>query len=134
MLGMGLGGGQITGKDRTRGKVEMAIVEYDFIVRNIPSNPDGYPRSVVIIHDAKSSWNVDRPFPGPLIRAKFADRVRIHITNMLRDQSTAHITQCPIHPYEKFTYEFNITQTGTFWYHSHNAQQYADGFDRSNYT
>ncbi|CAF3393516.1 unnamed protein product [Rotaria socialis] len=45
--------------------------------------------SVVIIHDAKSSWDVDRPFPGPLIRAMFADRVRIRITNMLRDQSTA---------------------------------------------
>ncbi|CAF3452377.1 unnamed protein product [Rotaria socialis] len=101
--------------------------------------------SVVIIHDAKSSWDVDPPFPGPLIRAMFADRVRIRITNMLRDQSTAihfhdlhminnpraddtaHITQCPIHPYEKFIYELNITQTGIFWYHSHNAQQYADG-------
>ncbi|CAF4018233.1 unnamed protein product [Rotaria sordida] len=123
----------------------MALVEYDFIVRNIPSNPDGYPRSVIIIHHANSSWDVDRPFPGPLIRAKFGDQLRIHITNMLRDQSTAihfhglhminnpwadgtaHITQCPISPYEKFTYEFNITQTGTFWYHSHNAQQYADG-------
>ncbi|CAF3634583.1 unnamed protein product [Rotaria sp. Silwood1] len=125
--------------------VETALVEYDFIVRSIPSNPDGYPRSVTIMHHANSSWDVDRPFPGPLIRAKSGDRLRIHITNMLRDQGTAihfhglhminnpwadgtaHITQCAINPHEKFTYEFNVTQTGTFWYHSHNAQQYADG-------
>ncbi|CAF3666161.1 unnamed protein product [Rotaria sp. Silwood1] len=125
--------------------VKTALVEYDFIVRSIPSNPDGYPRSVTIMHHANSSWDVDRPFPGPLIRAKSGDRLRIHITNMLRDQGTAihfhglhminnpwadgtaHITQCAINPHEKFTYEFNVTQTGTFWYHSHNAQQYADG-------
>jgi L-ascorbate oxidase len=123
----------------------MALVEYDFIVRSIPSNPDGYPRPVVIMHHANSSWDIDRPFPCPLIRAKLGDQLRVNITNMLRDQSTAlhfhglhmfnnpwadgtvHITQCSIEPHETFTYEFNITQTGTFWYHSHNAQQYADG-------
>ena len=125
--------------------IEMVIVEYDFIIRSIPSNPDGYPRRVVIMHHANSSWNIDRPFPCPLIRAKFGDHLRIHITNLLRDQSTAihfhglhmlnnpwadgtvHITQCAIESYENYTYEFNITQRGTFWYHSHNAQQYADG-------
>ena len=126
-------------------RIEMAFVEYDFIVRSIPSNPDGYPRPVVIMHHANSSWDINRPFPGPVIRAKLGDQLRVTITNRLRDQSTAihfhglhmfknpwsdgtvHITQCAIDPYESYTYEFNVTQTGTFWYHSHNAQQYADG-------
>jgi FtsP/CotA-like multicopper oxidase with cupredoxin domain len=125
--------------------IEMTLVEYNFIIRSIPSNPDGYPRPVVIMHHANSSWDIDRPFPCPLIRAKLGDQLRINITNLLHDQSTAihfhglhmfnnpwadgtvHITQCAIEPHETFTYEFNITQTGTFWYHSHNAQQYADG-------
>jgi FtsP/CotA-like multicopper oxidase with cupredoxin domain len=125
--------------------IEMALVEYNFTIRSIPSNPDGYPRPVIIMHYANSSWDVDRPFPCPLIRAKLGDQLRIHITNMLREQSTAihfhglhminnpwadgtvHITQCSIEPYDTFIYEFHITQTGTFWYHSHNAQQYADG-------
>ncbi|CAF1067104.1 unnamed protein product [Adineta ricciae] len=125
--------------------VECTFVEYDFIIRSIPANPDGYPRPVIIMHHANSSWDIDRPFPCPLIRAKLGDQLHIKVTNMLRDQPTAihfhglhminnpwadgtvHITQCPIEPYETFIYEFNITQTGTYWYHSHNAQQYADG-------
>lgn len=123
----------------------MVVVKYEFIIRSIPSNPDGYPRPVIIMHHANSSWDIDRPFPGPLIRAKLGDQLHINITNMLRGQSTsihfhglhmlnnpwadgtAHITQCPIESYETFIYEFNVTQTGTFWYHSHSAQQYADG-------
>jgi FtsP/CotA-like multicopper oxidase with cupredoxin domain len=125
--------------------VKMTLVEYDFIVRTIPSNPDGYPRPAIIMYPANSSWNAHRPFPGPLIQATLGDTLRIRITNMMRDQATAihfhglhmfanpwadgteYITQCPIAPHETFTYEFQVTQTGTFWYHSHNGQQYADG-------
>ena len=125
--------------------VEAKLVEYDLIVRSIPSNPDGYPRSVIIIHHANSSWDIDRPFPGPLIQANLGDRLRIRITNLLRDQPTAihfhglhmfknpwadgteYVTQCPIDPHQSFIQEFEVTQTGTFWYHSHNGQQYADG-------
>ena len=124
---------------------EATLVEYDFIIRSIPSNPDGYPRPVVILHYANASWNSDRAFPGPLIRARLGDRLRVRFTNRLRDQSTAihfhglhmlgnpwvdgsvHITQCPIDPHETLIVEFNVTQTGTFWYHSHHAQQYSDG-------
>ena len=27
--------------------------------------------------------------------------------------------QCPIHPHDSFTYIFNATDKGTYWYHSH---------------
>lgn len=37
------------------------------------------------------------------------------------------ITQCPIAPGDTFTYEFNATQYGSAWYHSHYSVQYADG-------
>ncbi|KAG0164114.1 hypothetical protein DFQ30_010503 [Apophysomyces sp. BC1015] len=37
------------------------------------------------------------------------------------------VTQCPIPPGFNFTYEFNITQTGTYWFHSHYKTQYVDG-------
>ncbi len=37
------------------------------------------------------------------------------------------ITQCPIVPQDHFVYEFNITQYGSSWYHSHYSVQYADG-------
>ena len=122
-----------------------ALVEYDLIIRTISSNPDGYPRPVIIVHNANSSWNIQRPIPGPLIRAKLGDTLRIRVTNMMRDQSTtihfhglhmlrnpwadgtAQITQCPIGPRGTFVHEFKVEQTGTYWYHSHNSQQTADG-------
>ena len=37
------------------------------------------------------------------------------------------VTQCAIAPQDYFVYEFNITQYGNSWYHSHYSVQYADG-------
>ena len=37
------------------------------------------------------------------------------------------VTQCPIAPNDYFVYEFNATQYGSSWYHSHYSVQYADG-------
>jgi len=31
----------------------------------------------------------------------------------------AFVTQCPITPNNSFLYEFNVEQSGTYWYHSH---------------
>ena len=37
------------------------------------------------------------------------------------------VSQCPIGPHDYFVYEFNVTQYGSSWYHSHYSVQYADG-------
>lgn len=37
------------------------------------------------------------------------------------------VTQCAIPPGSRFTYNFTITQPGTYWYHSHVMGQYPDG-------
>ena len=121
------------------------LVTYHFQIRSIIGNPDGYPRPVITLCDNNGVWNRRRAFPAPLIRAHFGDQLEIHFTNLLRDQSTsihfhglhmyknvwmdgvAMITQCPIYAGNTFTYRFNVTQVGTFWYHSHSHQQYADG-------
>ncbi|CAF0971129.1 unnamed protein product [Didymodactylos carnosus] len=125
--------------------IETALVKYDFIIRSIPGIPDGYPKVVISMHNADSSWDINRPFPGPLIRATLGDTLEIRIKNLMKEQSTTihfhglhmfenpwmdgteMITQCPVHPHETFTHIFNVTQAGTFWYHSHNGQQYSDG-------
>ena len=39
----------------------------------------------------------------------------------------AWVSQCPILPYQNFTYVWRAEQTGTYWYHSHNAIQRVDG-------
>lgn len=37
------------------------------------------------------------------------------------------VSQCSIAPGSRFTYNFTITQPGTYWYHSHSRGQYPDG-------
>lgn len=74
--------------------------------------------------------------PGPVIRATIGDRLRIEVTNNLDEPTSVHwhglavpnamdgaggVTQPNIAPGETFTYRFQVTQAGTFFYHSHTA-------------
>ncbi|MBA3319746.1 MAG: multicopper oxidase domain-containing protein [Gemmatimonadales bacterium] len=72
--------------------------------------------------------------PGPRLRFRQGDRVRIDVTNRLPETTTvhwhglilpnvmdgpAHITQEPIEHGAVYRYEFTATQSGTYFYHSH---------------
>jgi FtsP/CotA-like multicopper oxidase with cupredoxin domain len=72
--------------------------------------------------------------PGPRIRVRQGDRVRIDVTNHLPETTTTHwhglvlpnpmdgvarMTQDPIASGGTFHYAFTATQAGTFFYHSH---------------
>ena len=80
--------------------------------------------------------------PGPTIEAFQGDRVRIIVDNKLPEPTSLHwhgfelpvemdgvpfMTQNLIMPGESFTYEFDLHQAGTFFYHSHIAMQEAFG-------
>ncbi len=73
--------------------------------------------------------------PGPEIRVTEGDRVRILVTNTLKEPTVVHwhgmqipndqdgaadVTQPPIKPGETFTYEWKVPNTpGTYFYHTH---------------
>ena len=72
--------------------------------------------------------------PGPEIRAREGERVRIVFKNSLSEPTTIHwhgvdvpnamdgvpgITQKPVQPGETFVYEFEARPAGTRWYHTH---------------
>jgi manganese oxidase len=72
--------------------------------------------------------------PGPLLRFRQGDTVRINVTNRLPESTTvhwhglvlpnvmdgpAHITQDPIANSQIYRYEFTAVQSGTYFYHSH---------------
>lgn len=87
-------------------------------------------------------WGYNGSCPGPMIEAYQGDRVRIIVQNNLPEPTSMHwhgfelpiamdgvpfLVQDAIPPGESFTYEFNLHQTGTFFYHSHVAMQEALG-------
>lgn len=76
--------------------------------------------------------------PGPLIRLKEGQNVRIAVTNQLDEDTSihwhglltpSHMDGVPglsfpgIKPGETFVYQFKVKQAGTYWYHSHSGVQ-----------
>jgi FtsP/CotA-like multicopper oxidase with cupredoxin domain len=72
--------------------------------------------------------------PGPVLRVRQGERMRIHVENGLDEATTVHwhgirvpnamdgvpyVTQPPIEPRGRFVYEFDAPDAGTFWYHPH---------------
>src|SRR5258707_849683 len=85
-------------------------------------------------HPDTAVWAYDGRVPGPEIRIRQGDPVRIVVGNQLGEDTTVHwhgirlpnrmdgvpgLTQPPIRPGESFTYEFTPPDAGTFWYHPH---------------
>jgi manganese oxidase len=83
-------------------------------------------------------WGYNRSCPGPTIQIQQGDHVRIVMENRLPESTSIHwhglevpieqdgtpwISQKPVAPGEKYTYEFTVHQEGTFFYHAHSAMQ-----------
>ncbi len=79
-------------------------------------------------------WGYNGSTPGPIIEAVEGDRVRIFVTNNLKEHTSTHwhgiflpngmdgvggLTQPQIQPGETYEYEFTLRQHGTFMYHPH---------------
>ena len=85
---------------------------------------------------------VNGSVPGPLIRLREGQNVRLNVTNHLAEDTSIHwhgllvpfqydgvpgISFPGIKPHQTFTYEFPIRQSGTYWYHSHSGLQEQSG-------
>jgi FtsP/CotA-like multicopper oxidase with cupredoxin domain len=79
-------------------------------------------------------WAYNETVPGPEIRARQGDRIRVAVENRLAEETTVHfhgirlpnamdgvphLTQHPIAPGQTFVYEFDVPDAGTYWYHPH---------------
>ncbi|MGG1445413.1 multicopper oxidase family protein [Brevibacillus laterosporus] len=79
-------------------------------------------------------WTFNNSVPGPEIRVKVGDTVKINLKNELEEPVSIHwhgypvpndmdgipgVTQDAVVPGKTFTYEFEATVPGTYWYHSH---------------
>ncbi|KFN42962.1 multicopper oxidase family protein [Arenimonas oryziterrae] len=79
-------------------------------------------------------WGYNGSTPGPTIEATEGDRVRIYVTNRLKEHTSVHwhglllpsgmdgvggLSQPHIQPGETYAYEFTLRQHGTHMYHPH---------------
>jgi len=97
---------------------------------------------------AQHSFNVDGrvgqavamngTIPGPLVRLKEGENVRIAVHNQLGEDTSIHwhgllvpfqmdgvpgVSFPGIRAHSTFVYEFPVRQSGTYWYHSHSGLQ-----------
>ncbi len=81
---------------------------------------------------------VNATVPGPLVRLREGQSVKLNVTNRLQEDSSIHwhgllvpfqfdgvpgVSFPGIAPGETFTYEFPLRQSGTYWWHSHSGLQ-----------
>jgi FtsP/CotA-like multicopper oxidase with cupredoxin domain len=79
-------------------------------------------------------WAYNGQVPGPTLRIKPGETLRVKFTNKLPQATTIHwhgvrvpngmdgvpsVTQPPVEPGGTFTYEFTPKDAGTFWFHPH---------------
>lgn len=79
-------------------------------------------------------WAYNGTVPGPVIRIKLGETLKVKLVNRLTQPTTVHwhgvrvpnamdgvpgVTQAPIQPGDSFTYEFTPKDPGTFWFHPH---------------
>ncbi len=114
------------------------------LVRPLPTVTGPDVRLVIAHHmmtiDGMNSHalGINGTVPGPLIRLREGQNVRLSVTNELDEDSSIHwhgllvpfqfdgvpgISFPGIKPKSTFTYEFPIKQAGTYWYHSHSGLQ-----------
>jgi FtsP/CotA-like multicopper oxidase with cupredoxin domain len=80
------------------------------------------------------AWAYNGQVPGPMIRVREGDTVRIELTNNLPESTAIHfhgllvpnsvdgvpgVTQDPVRPGETHSYEFKVRNSGSHMYHSH---------------
>lgn len=112
-------------------------VTYDFNLTWVTANPDGLANRKVV--------GINGQWPLPIIEVDKGDQLVVNMHNALDRSATIHfhgmfqngsssmdgpsmVTQCPVLPGLDFTYNFTITQSGTYWYHCHTDFCYPDGY------
>jgi len=110
-------------------ELSAATVEYDLTIARQEVNFTGQPIEAMTINGQ---------LPGPTLRFTEGDHAVIRVHNQMDVETSIHwhgillpnamdgvpfVTQPPIAPGQTFIYEFDLRQSGTYWYHSHTMLQ-----------
>ncbi len=97
----------------------------------------GPSRKKLYRDDASASelWTYNKSSPGPEIRVRVGETVKVRLINNLEEPTSIHwhgiriandmdgvagLTQPAVEPGGAFEYEFVVPDAGTYWYHAHN--------------
>ena len=114
--------------------------EYPTLAENLSCHPNVVEVNLtasdnevqILSGDATKLYNYNKSFPGPLIEAKKGDTLIVHFFNDISEPSSitwhglltpanmdgSQISAHPIEPGQSFTYQFELLNSGLFWYHS----------------
>ena len=139
----GLAGGACTSKPDSRARVvgpSSGVVGQAEARRRRPGAPvrevalTAAPVTVDLAGRAVITWAYNNAVPGPLVRLRAGEVLRARLDNRLPEPTTIHwhgvalrndmdgapdMTQPPVRPGGRFTYEFTVPDPGTYWFHPH---------------
>ncbi len=134
LLGLGLRSGlSIASPSNRLGPTTLSGNEFDLNIGYQPVNFTGKSRMATSINGS---------VPAPVLRWREGDRVTLRVKNNLAEDSSIHwhgiilptdmdgvpgLSFNGIKPGETFEYQFDINQSGTYWYHSHSGFQEPTG-------
>jgi multicopper oxidase len=96
------------------------------------------PTTVDLGGPVVNTWAYGDSLPGPLLRARAGDLLRVQVDNQLPATTSVHwhgialrndmdgvpgVTQSPINAGTSFTYDFTVPDPGTYFYHPHSGVQ-----------
>lgn len=102
------------------------VREYELVAAPVELNVAGEEKLAV--------WAYNGSVPGPTLRVRLGETLRVKVTNRLPQETTVHwhgvrvpnamdgvphLTQPPIAPGATFVYEYTPKDAGTYWYHPH---------------
>jgi CopA family copper-resistance protein len=135
LLASGLGRAALSAPDGTHPQPELSGNYFKLSFGYQPVNFTGKDRLATAINGC---------VPAPVLRFKEGERVTLDVSNGLAEDSSIHwhglilpasMDGVPhistgfggIRPGETFRYQFDVTQSGTYWYHSHSGFQEQTG-------
>jgi len=131
--GLAAGAGLVLPAYAQQAVPELSGTEFDLTLSELPVNITGRRRIATVVNNA---------MPGPLLRLREGTDVTIRVHNRLPETSSIHwhglklpnamdgvpgLTFAGIPSGETFTYRFPVSQSGTYWYHSHSGMQEQTG-------
>jgi len=107
--------------------------DFKLEIAQTPANLTGAPRMATTVNGT---------LPAPTLRWREGDTVTLRVTNRLQEDTSIHwhgillptgmdgvpgLSFPGIRPGETFDYQFQVRQSGTYWYHSHSGFQEQTG-------